>query len=80
MYLLFLLFFLFFFFFFMKFELMMLLVSLEVVFMFIVFSVIFSSGMLWLGMVLLCLSACEGVMGVTFLVVLNMCQMGFFQK
>nr|YP_009029834.1 NADH dehydrogenase subunit 4L [Botrylloides giganteus]CCO25728.1 NADH dehydrogenase subunit 4L [Botrylloides giganteus]CDM98956.1 NADH dehydrogenase subunit 4L [Botrylloides giganteus] len=80
MYLLFLVFFFFIFFFFMKFELMLMLVSLEMVFMFMVFSVVFGGGILWLGLTLLCVSACEGALGVSFLVVLNMCNMGFFQK
>nr|YP_008083003.1 NADH dehydrogenase subunit 4L [Botrylloides nigrum]CCO25782.1 NADH dehydrogenase subunit 4L [Botrylloides nigrum] len=80
MYLLFLVCFFFVFFFFMKFELMFLLVCLEMIFMFIVFSVSMGMGVVWLGLVLLCISACEGVLGVTFLVVLNMYYMGFFQK
>nr|YP_009029821.1 NADH dehydrogenase subunit 4L [Botrylloides leachii]CCO25715.1 NADH dehydrogenase subunit 4L [Botrylloides leachii]CDM98943.1 NADH dehydrogenase subunit 4L [Botrylloides leachii] len=80
MYLLMLVSFFFVFFFFMKFELMLLLVCLEMIFMFVIFSVATSMGVVWLGLVLLCVSACEGVLGVTFLVVLNMYYMGFFQK
>nr|CAA6675012.1 NADH dehydrogenase subunit 4L [Botryllus gaiae] len=67
-------------FFFLKFELMLLLVALELIFMMLIFCVISLGGSLWLGLVLLSLSVCEGVLGVTFLVSLNMYSMGMTIK
>nr|CCO25676.1 NADH dehydrogenase subunit 4L [Botryllus schlosseri] len=70
----------FFLFFFLKFELMLLLVALELIFMLLIFCVISSGGSLWLGLILLSVSVCEGVLGVTFLVSLNMYSMGTVMK
>jgi len=63
-------------FFFFKLELMFLLVSLEIVFIVMVLLVVLLINSQWLGLVLLSVSACEGVLGITFLVSINIYSSG----
>nr|YP_008082972.1 NADH dehydrogenase subunit 4L [Polycarpa mytiligera]CCO25751.1 NADH dehydrogenase subunit 4L [Polycarpa mytiligera] len=61
-------------------EMMYVLVMLEFFFMLIVFLSTMMMGKLWLGMVLLTISVCEGVLGITLLVIFNLFYTGFLFK